>query len=267
MSKARTVAPAKPKAQQGNGDEAKSRNLRIVTEDGKPLEKQLAELTTQGVVPMASVLTLYGQDTFSDPPSITDAYLELERLSAASAAGDLEHVERLLSAQMLALNAIFAGLAHRSKKNSQHGYMQAAETYLRLALKAQAQCRQTAEALFEMKNPRPVAFVQQANIAHGPQQVNNGPRAREENKTPPTELLEQKHGQWLDTGAQNQAGRADPHMAPVGAIHRAEDRGGQTGVGHESLPRRAATRAAKARARPSQGDAAAGGVAGEVGDA
>jgi hypothetical protein len=25
-----------------------------------------------------------------------------------------------------------------------------------------------------MKNPKPVAFVQQANIAHGPQQVNNG---------------------------------------------------------------------------------------------
>jgi hypothetical protein len=41
-------------------------------------------------------------------------------------------------------------------------------------LKAQAQCRVTLVALAEMKNPRPVAFVQQANIAAGLQQVNNG---------------------------------------------------------------------------------------------
>jgi hypothetical protein len=39
--------------------------------------------------------------------------------------------------------------------------------------KPQAQCRATIEALAEIKNPRPVAFVKQANIAQGPQQVNN----------------------------------------------------------------------------------------------
>jgi transposase InsO family protein len=44
---------------------------------------------------------------------------------------------------------------------------------MRLALKAQSQCRATVEALAEMKNPKPVAYVQQANIANGPQQVNN----------------------------------------------------------------------------------------------
>jgi len=53
-------------------------------------------------------------------------------------------------------------------------YINAAEIYLRLALKAQAQCRTTVETLVEMKNPRPVAFVSQANISNGPQQVNNG---------------------------------------------------------------------------------------------
>ena len=52
-------------------------------------------------------------------------------------------------------------------------YINAAEIYLRLALKAQAQCRTTVETLVEMKNPRPVAFVSQANISNGPQQVNN----------------------------------------------------------------------------------------------
>ena len=46
--------------------------------------------------------------------------------------------------------------------------------YKRQALKAQAQCRATLEALAEIKNPRPVAFVKQANISGGHQQVNNG---------------------------------------------------------------------------------------------
>ncbi len=40
------------------------------------------------------------------------------------------------------------------------------ESYLRLALKAQARCRATAEALALFKNPQP-------DIAHGHQQVNN----------------------------------------------------------------------------------------------
>jgi hypothetical protein len=50
--------------------------------------------------------------------------------------------------------------------------MGACETYLRLALKAQSQCRATLETLAAIRNPQPVAFVRQANIAHGPQQLN-----------------------------------------------------------------------------------------------
>ena len=42
---------------------------------------------------------------------------------------------------------------------------------MRLAMKAQSQCRATAEALALMKNPQP--YIRQANIAQGPQQVNN----------------------------------------------------------------------------------------------
>ena len=63
---------------------------------------------------------------------------------------------------------------------------------LRLALKAQAQCRATLEALAAIKNPQPVFFVRQANIAHGPQQVNNGATAdvsrAEQSKNQPNKL-------------------------------------------------------------------------------
>lgn len=86
-----------------------------------------------------------------------------------------------LTAQAAAFDAIFTELARRGALNLGE-YLSASETYLRLALKAQSQCRATLETLAEIKNPHPVAFVQQANIAHGPQQVNNGAESRAREK-------------------------------------------------------------------------------------
>jgi len=45
---------------------------------------------------------------------------------------------------------------------------------LKLALRAQNQCRATIETLSVVKNPPTATFVRQANIAAGHQQVNNG---------------------------------------------------------------------------------------------
>jgi hypothetical protein len=79
----------------------------------------------------------------------------------------------MLTAQAHTLDAIFGNCARRAAANMGE-YMHAAELYLRLALKAQSQCRATLETLAAIKNPAPVAFVRQANISAGPQQVNNG---------------------------------------------------------------------------------------------
>ena len=51
-------------------------------------------------------------------------------------------------------------------------YVDQVDRYMRLALKAQGQCRATLETLATIKNPL-VVFARQANIAQGPQQVNN----------------------------------------------------------------------------------------------
>lgn len=86
-------------------------------------------------------------------------------------AGDMSRVEAMLFAQAHALQSIFMNLARRSTAQE---YVKNAETYLRLALKAQSQCRATLETLAAIKNP-PVVFAQQANINNGgQQQVNNG---------------------------------------------------------------------------------------------
>ena len=80
-------------------------------------------------------------------------------------------VEAMLYGQAVTLETIFTSLARRATSQE---YLKQFQAYLGLALKAQAQCRATLEALAEIKNPRPVAFVKQANISGGHQQVNNG---------------------------------------------------------------------------------------------
>ncbi len=135
--------------------------------------------------------------------------------------GDTNGIERMLIAQAHALDSMFANLARRAKNQENLAPL---EAFLKLALKAQSQCRATLETLATIKNPPHVAFVKQANIAHGPQQVNNGVAsepAREEKTIPQTELLENDHGQRMDTGTASTAGRGDPIMATVGTVDRA----------------------------------------------
>ena len=140
--------------------------------------------------------------------------------------GDLGDVEAMLYGQASALNSVFNALARRAAHNLGE-HLGATDTYLRLALKAQAQCRATLETLAELKNPRPVAFVKQANIAHGHQQVNNGapPAARaREHQNPPNELSgEDSHELLPDTRASGLAGATHPRVAAVGTLDRAED--------------------------------------------
>lgn len=146
--------------------------------------------------------------------------------------GDLKRCEAMLLGQAHALQAIFMNLSRRAVKQE---YLKNFDTFLRLGLKAQSQCRATLETLVTIKNP-PVAIVRQANIAHGAQQVNNGPspnnthapaQARAgENQIPQTQLLDAQHGERLDTGTAGAAGRTDQELAAVGALNRPQDTGG-----------------------------------------
>lgn len=135
--------------------------------------------------------------------------------------GDMKPVEAMLYGQAMALQTIFTNLARRSAMNAGE-YIDAADKYMRLALKAQAQCRATLETLSVVKNPMP--YIKQANIANGPQQVNNGKSTQYAQAHAPAgnsqplqnKLLEHQHGDTLEFGAQGAAGRANPHMATVG---------------------------------------------------
>ena len=144
--------------------------------------------------------------------------------------GDLSRLEYMLIGQATALQSIFTSLARRAQAQE---YQKNLESFLGLALKAQAQSRATIQAVVELKYPRQVAFVKQANISHGPQQVNNGGdygssthAHAEENNLQQNKLLEdQSHGRThLDTGTTTAASRSDKTLETLGAVNRAAKR-------------------------------------------
>jgi hypothetical protein len=113
----------------------------------------------------------------------------LESATKQIKSGDLSKVEEMYISQAMALEVMFASLARRAK--AQDKLLQY-ETHMRLALKAQNQCRATLQALVQLKQPSQTTFVKQANIAQGHQQVNNLP---EKNITPQNELLKDSYAQ------------------------------------------------------------------------
>lgn len=139
--------------------------------------------------------------------------------------GDLSLLESTLTAQTVALDTIFNELARRASLNIGE-HIQAAETYLRLALKAQAQCARTIEVLAAMKNP-PIVYAKQMNVANGNQQVNNG--SNQNSTSTPTntgkiesqqnELLENQHGKWMDNGKKATTSGTDKELATLATLN------------------------------------------------
>lgn len=156
-----------------------------------------------------------------DALQVTDLMGELRKAGEEVAGGDMNRVEKMLVHQALTLDAIFNNLAQRSHKQDT---FKGIEVLMRLALKAQAQARSTAEALALLKNPMP--YIKQANVTTGPQQVNNsyaGTPSRSGTQSgagsfqsDPNKLLEADHEQRLDIGAQAAAGRANQRLEAVG---------------------------------------------------
>lgn len=135
--------------------------------------------------------------------------------------GDLSCTEMTLAAQANTLDLIFNSLVCKAAKSQQLAQF---ETYMRLALKAQSQCRTTYEALTEIKNPKPMAFIKQQNIGLN-QQVNNDAvlQANEKSINRSNELLERQNGERVDTRATEAAVRTDQELEAVGKINWSPD--------------------------------------------
>lgn len=163
--------------------------------------------------------------------------------------GNLRRAENMLIAQAHSLDAMFTSLARRAV--AQDALMQY-EAHMKLALKAQSQCRATLETLAVIKNP-PVVYAKQANFANGPQQVNNdanGLAGVREIEIKPNELLESNHGQRLDTRTTSAPRGSNQAMATVEAVHRTANAKGQGCSKPKRMERRSASTPARHRSSP-----------------
>ncbi len=200
----------------------------------------ISNLTADGVMLLTFTAHRFAGALAGDELDLTAMHARMMGTAKDAAAGDLATLERVLSGQAQTLNIMFAELARRAALNMGE-HLQAAEMYLRMAFKAQAQSRATVEALAEIKNPRAVAFVKQANIAQQ-QQVNNGAAVSHthagESPKPVNELSTLEDAtheprQWMDGSAQAAATRGNPAVETVGAVHRATDGARQGGRSSE----------------------------------
>lgn len=179
----------------------------------------LAEITTRSVG-NAYVTRKFAMSN-ADEVDITDMVKAMSKAAKEVANGNLNRVEAMLVSQAISLDAMFQSLALRANKAE---YMKNLEAFMRLALKAQSQCRTTIEAIGLLKNPG--TYIRQANIAQGHQQVNNTYAKTSEHtvaqksEVEQSKLMEGKRHEWMDTRAQSQAVASHQGLEAVGAVDR-----------------------------------------------
>lgn len=227
---------------------SKTKNLpkgEIKTKAVEPYLPTTAHKARMAVTPSingAVVIQAFQGNVMGKDADISVLIAKLRDTFAEVKNGDLHTLEAMLISQATALQTIFTSLARRAQGQQ---YQKNLEAFLGLALKAQAQSRATISALVDLKYPRQATFVKQANIANGPQQVNNGAvtetrsgngelgrkvRTHAEKSEPEqNKLLEGNHGQpggRMDTRAAQTAERGYQAMETVATVHRAKKLGG-----------------------------------------
>ena len=195
-----------------------------ILEEGKSKEKQIAEIGLCATTLNAVTARIFTKNT-TGLTDISETIITAHEKVKAVNNGDLKDLEATLTSQVTSLNAIYGEMARRASINMSEN-LNATESYMRLALKAQAQCARTVEVIADMKNPA-VIFAKQANIAQGNQQVNNGslpnssPARAGKIVNHSNELLEANNGKTtMDIRTTQTAIGKDKAMAAVETLNR-----------------------------------------------
>ena len=133
-----------------------------------------SEMTPNHLV--ASMTTLSVNTAFTvkkfanvgDDVEVSDYILELQKAGNEVVGGNLARLERMLTSQAIALDTMFNQLALKAAGAE---YLKNYEVFMRLAFKAQAQSRNTVEALAMLKHPQPYIQTNIGQVGHN--QVNN----------------------------------------------------------------------------------------------
>lgn len=217
MSSRKTNTPKVPA-------DSPSNRLSVHSEPGESEAASRARTALRPTVQAAITATKLLEPHFPEP-DLNELIKSLLDSVEHAAQGNLSRTEAMLVSQAQTLDLLFNKLTRQAMQNIGH-YPETVSLYMKLALRAQSQCRAVAETLHEMKHPRPVTFFQQANIANGPQQVNNGgatlaQRSRAgENRNQPNELIgDIGHGNQLDCGTSQFAAAVDTRVEALGTVN------------------------------------------------
>jgi hypothetical protein len=196
--------------------------------DGSGVEKRRRYARLLLAPETAAVLAIRAAEGVEDLQKCTDLKMLVDVLRSQAEAvsnNDMTQIEAMLVNQATALQYLFSNLTSRAMSQP---VISSLEAFMRMALRAQSQCRATLETLAAIKNP-PVVYARQANVTTGPQQIINGTAASSqagEMEIQQSKLLEVQHGNYLDTSAAGAAIGVDSELATVGEIDRAKVRRG-----------------------------------------
>lgn len=142
-----------------------------VKDDGTDPQLQFAKAVSRSESLAATSIESFAN---YQPKLDLNCLIEVLRSSTSSvASGDLNGPESMLNAQTHTLDFLFNDLIRRAAHYVESPDLY--EKYLRLAFKAQSQCRATIGSIADIRQPRVyMGNVDQANISSGHQQVNNG---------------------------------------------------------------------------------------------
>jgi hypothetical protein len=206
---------------------APPRDPQTLTLDGKKgetLSQTKARAATKASFNAVMVVNAFQGNIMGKDVDICELVTDMQTKFKEVNDGDLSTLEAMLVGQATALQTMFTSLAMRAGNQE---YLKNYQSFMMLALKAQAQSRATISALVDLKYPKQAAtFVKQANMTTGPQQVNNayagtpshsGIQSRTENiESEQNKLLEADHGNYLDARAQGAASRVNQTVEAVG---------------------------------------------------
>ena len=143
-------AKRKQSTRKGKAGEPAKDALNIPAEPGKTDERKLSEVALDPAAHALSVAEPFNRGNFGKR-GVTETYAVLLDQLKGAKEGNLSHYREMLAGQAISLDSIFTELSRRAALNMGE-YLGATDTYMRLALKAQAQSRAAIEALDRLAN-------------------------------------------------------------------------------------------------------------------
>lgn len=144
-----------PKPDDGLTARGQSDPVYIEPQPGETVGRTLARIMLDPQARNALLATTFNVHGFGDAerPKMRESNAVMAEQLERTGQGDLSLASRIHTAQALSLDALFTEMARRAYLNMGQ-YPEAAERYMRLALKAQSACRTTLEALARLHQPR-----------------------------------------------------------------------------------------------------------------